>query len=252
MAKLLRNQDRILLLSGAAIDLFEDLADAGGLMSHSYETVYGWVPPRFRKRNVKESVKRALRTGYIEKIFKNGRPYLRLTGKGKKKLVRDFPLLSFQKKKWDRKWRLVLFDIQETSRGVRDQLRKKLKELDFAQFQQSVYITPHDLAEDMRDFLESHKLTDNVYIVVTKELLAGEEKALADKLWKLEKINEQYEKILEFWKEKKEELSENKLTREIKSRYLEIIAIDPCLPRELLPSDWSRLKVEALIKKISK
>ncbi|MBL7159778.1 hypothetical protein ISS85_04835 [Candidatus Microgenomates bacterium] len=251
MAKLLRNQDRILLLLGAAIDLFEDLADAGGLMSYSYQTVYRWVPPRFRKRNVKESVKRSLKTGYIEKIFKNDQPYFRLTGKGKKKLTRDFPLLSFQKKKWDRKWRLVLFDIQETSRKVRDQLRRKLRELDFARFQQSVYITPHDFAEDMRDFLENHRLTENVCIVVTKELLTGDERVLASKLWRLGEINKQYKKILDFWEEEKEKISKEKMANEVKSRYLEILAIDPCLPRELLPLDWSRLKVEALLKRIS-
>lgn len=251
MAKLLRNQDRILLLLGAAVDLFEDLADAGGLASYSYKTIYGWVPPRFRKRNVKESVKRVLKTGYIEKIFKNGQPYLRLTGKGKKKLTRDFPLLNFQKKKWDRKWRLVLFDIQEASRKIRDQLRRKLKELGFARFQQSVYITPHDFAEDIREFLETHGLAESVYVLVTNELLVGDEKALADKLWNLEKINEQYRKILEFSEKERTNSRKEKTNREIKSRYLEVLAVDPFLPKELLPSDWRRHEVEKLLRRLS-
>lgn len=251
MGKLLRNQDRILLLLGAAVDLFEDLADAGGLVSYSYKTVYGWVPPRFRKRNVKESVKRALKTGYLEKIFKDGQPYLRLTGKGKRKLIRDFPLLNFQKKRWDRKWRMVFFDIQEASRQIRNQLRRKLDELGFVMFQRSVYISPHDFAEDIREFLETRDLAENVYVVVTKELLVGDEKALANKLWKLEKINREYEKILEFWEKKKEKFSRKRITRELKSRYLEVLAVDPFLPKELLPSNWYRQEVENLLKRIS-
>jgi len=251
VAKLLRNQDRILLLLGAAVDLFEDLADAGGLASYSYKTVYGWVPPRFKKHNVQMSIKRALKTGYIEKIFKNSQPYLRLTGKGKKKLIRDFSFLMFQKKKWDRKWRLVFFDIKEISRKTRDRLRNKLKEIGFAQFQQSVYISPHDFTEDIREFLENYGLADAVYVLATRELLVGNERSLASKLWKLDKLNREYEKILEFWEDKRKKPSRNKIVREIRSRYFDVLALDPFLPKELLPSDWLRPQVESLIRKIS-
>lgn len=251
MAKLLRKQDRILLLLGGAVDLFENLADAGGLASFSYKTVYGWVPPRFRRHNVYMSIRRGLKTGYIEKIFKNGQPYLRLTGKGRKKVIRDFPLLRLQKKKWDRKWRMVFYDIKETSRKTRDQLRRKLRELGFAQIQQSVYISPHDFAEDIREFLESHGLAETVYVLVTKELLAGDERGLANKLWQLDKINQKYREILEFWEDKKENSRKEKIIKKIRSRYLEVLAFDPFLPKELLPSDWSRQEVERLLKKTS-
>ena len=251
MAKLLRNQDRILLLLGGAIDLFEEIHDPIGIFSSGYKNLYGWVPPRFRKQHAYMSIKRALKTGYIEKIFKNDQPYLRVTGKGKKKLVRDFPFLMFQKKKWDRKWRMVFFDIQETSRKNRDQLRRKLKELGFAQFQQSVYITPHDFAEDIREFLEAHGLVESVYVLVTNELLAGDEKALAEKLWKLDKINEEYRKIIEFWEKERQKRRRKKIDREIRSRYLETLALDPFLPKELLPSDWCRHEVEKLLRRLS-
>lgn len=251
MSKMLRNQDRLLLLLGGVVDLFDEIRDPLGLFSSGYENFYGWVPSRFRKHNAYMSLKRALKTGFIEKIFKNGQPYLRLTGRGKKKLVRDFPLLALKKKRWDRKWRMVFFDIQETSRKIRDQLRRKLEELGFAKFQRSVYITPHDFAEDIREFLESRALADKVYVVATKELLAGDEKALAAKLWKLEEINEQYRKILEFWEKKKTSSRKEKNNREIRSRYLEVLAVDPFLPKELVPSDWCRQEVEELLKTIA-
>lgn len=251
MSKLLRTQDRILLLLGVAIDLFDEIRDPLGLFSSGYEEFYGWVPTRFKKHNVKMSLRRALKTGYIEKIFKNDQSYLRLTGRGKKKLVRDFPLLMLQKQKWDGKWRLVFFDIKEATRKVRDQLRRKLKELGFAQFQQSVYITPHDFAEDVREFLESHGLAENVYVLVTSDLLAGDEKALAEKLWRLDKINEEYRKIIKFWEKEGQARRRKKIGREIRSRYLETLALDPFLPKKLLPSDWCRGEVERLLKRLS-
>lgn len=251
IVKMLRTQDRIFLLLGGIVDLFEEIRDPLGIFAYSYENLYGWVPSRFKKHNVHMSIKRALKTGYIEKVFKDGQPYLRLTGRGKKKLVRDFPLLALQKRKWDGRWRMVFFDIKETSRKIRDQLRRKLKELGLAKFQQSVYITPHNFAEDIREFLESRGLAESVYVVITKELLTGDEKALAQKLWNLKKINEEYRKILEFWEEEKISSQKEKIIREIKSRYLEILAVDPFLPKELLPSDWCRQEVESLLRRTS-
>ena len=104
---------------------------------------------------------------------------------------------------------------------------------------------------DIREFLETRDLAESVYVLVTKELLAGDEKALANKLWNLEKINDGYRKILEFWENKKTNSRKGKNNREIRSRYLEILAVDPFLPKELLPSDWCRQEVERLIKKTS-
>ena len=39
---------------------------------------------------------------------------------------------------WDKKWRIVIFDIPEKHKGAREALRIKLSELGFIQFQKSV------------------------------------------------------------------------------------------------------------------
>jgi len=59
-------------------------------------------------------------------------------------------------KKWDKKWRLIIFDIPATSNIIRDVFRGKLKEFGFYQLQKSIWIYPFECKEEiklLRDFL---------------------------------------------------------------------------------------------------
>lgn len=250
MAKLLRPQDKILLGLAVMGDIFEEMRDPLGIMATSYKTLYGFVPRRYRRSNYSTRLSKALKTGYIEKIIKDGDPYFRLTSQGVKKLTRDFPLLFFQKKRWDGKWRVVVFDIPEKERRLRSYLRQKLIELGFGMMQESVWISPLGVTEDLREYLENHNLADFVFVLVAQRLFVGDEKKLAAKVWPLKKINQEYEKILEKWEKEKEAKREKRadFIKELKNLYLEVLAIDPCLPRELLPNDWQGEKVRSLIK----
>lgn len=53
---------------------------------------------------------------------------------------------------WDKKWRVVLFDIPEKQRGARDALRTKLKELGFYEMQKSVFVFPFECRNEI-DFV---------------------------------------------------------------------------------------------------
>lgn len=46
---------------------------------------------------------------------------------------------------WDGKWRIVLFDIPEAKRPVRDYLRNVLKRHGFVEFQRSMWAWPYRL-----------------------------------------------------------------------------------------------------------
>lgn len=249
MRKLLRLEDYLRLGFAMGADLFEDLADAGGLMSFSYKQLYGFVPKRYKKSYFYKKVHQMLKTGDIEKIIKNGKPCFRLTTSSKERIRREFPLFAFQRKKWDKKWRLVIFDIEEKQRKARDILRAKLKELGFGKWQRSVYISPHDFAQDIREFLESWSLTDEVFVLEANVLSLAQARALAKKVWPLVKINTQYERIIKRWEERMDK-DEDKLRKQIKSRYFDILSIDPLLPKELLPKDWLGEKTRRLVERL--
>lgn len=269
MRKLLRSQEILLLGLSGALDLFEEIRDPFSLVSKSYDQMYGWIPSQYKRNHFTHLMWRSIKTGYIEKIEKEGEVYIRLTTQGAKRITRDFPLLSFQKRKWDKKWRAAIFDIQEINRKLRDNLRQKLKELGFGMLQKSVFISPHDILQDFSEFIKYHGLGDVVYVFTTSNLAIGDVKAMANRIWKLDTLNERYKEVLEKGKEIENrhltkphdrgkmlnDKSEGKgkggeLKRGLKNEYLRIVLTDPFLPKELLPSDWLGNEAKSLIKNL--
>ena len=53
-----------------------------------------------------------------------------------------------KKRKWDRRWRVVIFDIPERRKSVRASLRRFMNEYGFVRLQDSVWIYPYD-CEDL-------------------------------------------------------------------------------------------------------
>lgn len=47
-------------------------------------------------------------------------------------------------KKWDRKWRLIFYDIPEYNKKARDALSKKLRDLGLYQFQKSLWVSAYN------------------------------------------------------------------------------------------------------------
>ncbi len=248
MKKLLRPQDVLLLVLSGGVDAFSEFVNLP--LASGFKNLYDWVPPRYRKSNYYQVVSHSLKVGYIEKVIKKRKTYLRLTPGGKERIKREFSLSLWQERKWDKKWRIVIFDIAEENRNIRDGLREKLKELGFGMLQKSVWISPYDFILDFREFMKSLGLGKNVFALESSSLLADDYKKLAERVWGLNQLNSQYKKLFQLLKNlyDRGETSKEKL-REIKSRYLEILREDPCLPRELLPDDWFQDKVEIILKK---
>ena len=77
-----------------------------------------------------------------------------LTEKGKKrKLKYEWEHMKIGRpEKWDGKWRLLMFDIPEKHKGIREGFREKLKKLGLIQFQKSVWIYPYQCENEL-DFV---------------------------------------------------------------------------------------------------
>ena len=53
---------------------------------------------------------------------------------------------------WDKKWRVVLFDIPEKKRLLRDTLRRQLRQLGFVELQKSAFVHPFECQKEI-DFV---------------------------------------------------------------------------------------------------
>jgi len=88
------------------------------------------------------------------RITKDGTAIVTLTERGKHYALRYKidELVIHTPLHWDKKWRIVIFDIPEKYKRAREALRDKLAELGFIQLQKSVWILPYP-CKDTIDFI---------------------------------------------------------------------------------------------------
>ena len=99
------------------------------------------------------------RSGYIHiKRDKNNRSFFHLTPKGKLQLLKYLHLEKLVKAKWDKQWRVIIFDIPESLKKWRGYLRVDLKNLGFHHLQESVYITPYPVTGELDQLLKECNL----------------------------------------------------------------------------------------------
>ena len=132
-----------------------------------------------RKRNpyrlkyqINDTLLRLVRKGLVTFVEKDGRKFARLTPAGTKQLEleQQKAALRLQKnKRWDKRWRVIIFDIPERRRGVRGRLRAIMQEGGFVRLQDSVWVYPHDCEELMVLLKAELKAGSSVlYMVVEK------------------------------------------------------------------------------------
>jgi DNA-binding transcriptional regulator PaaX len=111
------------------------------------------------------------REGCIDIKIKNHQLYISLTEKGKRKAnwLQIDALKIKEPKKWDGKWRLIMFDISQIKKTYREVFRGKLKELGFYPFQKSVWIHPFDCRDEIELLKEFFGFSDKELSLIIAE-----------------------------------------------------------------------------------
>jgi CRISPR/Cas system-associated endoribonuclease Cas2 len=100
-----------------------------------------------------------------------------LTKKGKQHAL-EYKIDEINIKKpdvWDRKWRIVFFDIPEKRRSARNALRNKLQELGFRELQKSVFVYPYHCQDEIDFIVEFFKIRQCVRYAEATNLTNEEE-----------------------------------------------------------------------------
>lgn len=98
------------------------------------------------KDNFKIEMRRLQQQKLIKKYLDGKEEYVEMSNKGKTRLKKYVinQLEINQPELWDKKWRIVIFDIPNAKKKSRDVLRRKLLEIGFIELQESVYVFPFD------------------------------------------------------------------------------------------------------------
>ncbi|MBI5003586.1 CRISPR-associated endonuclease Cas2 [Candidatus Kaiserbacteria bacterium] len=120
------------------------------------------------RQRIREASNRLKKKGLIEFVQQGDRVYLRITDKGRNELSSlAYSSEALRRpKRWDHKWRLVIFDIPEKHRTQRDRARAIMIRLGFVRLQQSVWAYPYDCEEIIALLkAELHIGKDLLYII---------------------------------------------------------------------------------------
>ena len=98
--------------------------------------------------HTKTALGRLEKKGLVRLVRQGNRMYYRLTDEGERQLLKyRLKEKMLEKKRWDGMWRLVIFDIKETKRALRDQWRKEIAGFGFVKLQDSVWVSPYESEE---------------------------------------------------------------------------------------------------------
>jgi hypothetical protein len=78
--------------------------------------------------------------GYTVKVTEKGR---------RRRLKYNLDELMLTNKKWDKKWRIIVYDVDESKKPLRNVFQKVLRKLEFLQIQKSVYLTPYPCEDEI-------------------------------------------------------------------------------------------------------
>lgn len=136
-------------------------------VAHPERYAYGGWDYPLKKSSLSVAFKRLQKGGLIE-LVSDQKIAFRLTDKGREKAI--LSSLVDNNEKWDGKWRLIIFDVPEKRRATRDVLRRKLKDWQFVQLQQSVWGTKKNCTKILRNFIKSVGIEDWVMVVEVNDI----------------------------------------------------------------------------------
>lgn len=116
---------------------------------HHYRYHYGI--PELKKPALAAALKRLREKGYINKDYINEKELvIKLTDEGRDILM----LEGGEPEKWDGKWRIVVFDIPESKRLIRNLFRRNLKKWGFKHLQKSVWISKKNVTDQLFNYIK--------------------------------------------------------------------------------------------------
>lgn len=128
---------------------------------------------KYKRKKVSDVFYRLRRRGCVEIKKKGHQIYIALTERGRKEAGwLQIDALKIKKPKtWDRKWRIVIFDISQLKKLYRETFRGKLKELGFYPLQKSVWIHPFDCRDEIELLKDFFGLTEKeVRLILAKDI----------------------------------------------------------------------------------
>lgn len=164
------NQKKILLLleAGATLALSGSPRTAFRILEGAHRE---WE--RIDREALRDSIRRLYQSQLIDaRDLPDGSTRIVLTQEGKgRTLAYKFDEMTIRRpKSWDGKWRVILFDIPEKRRRVRDAFRERLRQLECYEFQKSAFVHPFECRDEIDFLIEFYQARPFVRFIVAEDI----------------------------------------------------------------------------------
>lgn len=141
-----------------------------------YFRILKFIGKEWQKIN-REELWRSIRRLYQSKLVserhnKDGSITLVLSDRGRHRALR-YQLDEMKIKEpqtWDRKWRIVIFDIPEGQKKIRDALRFHFRQLGLKELQKSVFVYPHSCDDEVDFLIEFYDIRPHVRKIIAESI----------------------------------------------------------------------------------
>lgn len=122
------------------------------------------------KRSFSQLVSYLVKQGYIKRVSTGDTPGVLITRKGAQRVLKIQWRLKEKKRRPDGKWLMVIFDIPEKKKPLREVFRGVLLLLGYQKLQQSVWVCPYEVSQETEEAIKEYSLNDYVKSFVIEEM----------------------------------------------------------------------------------
>ena len=134
--------------------------------------VFGKIFGYGKKKPPLNSIARTRRNLVENGLLRFEGRFLKLTSKGERALrvMRYSTLKLPAPKHWDGKWRVIIFDIVESRRPIRDKVRNNLTSIGFVRIQDSVWVYPYSCEDFITLLKADFRIGKEVLYVIVNQI----------------------------------------------------------------------------------
>lgn len=123
------------------------------------------------KRQFAQFVNYLKKMGYIKIAVKGEKKGILLTPKTKEKILKIKTKLKNKRRRKDKKWIMLMYDIPKRKTKQSILLRTILKNLGYQQFQKSIWVSPYDVLKETKEAINIYSLDPYIKIFLIEEIL---------------------------------------------------------------------------------
>jgi phenylacetic acid degradation operon negative regulatory protein len=201
------------------------------------------------EKTTRQALMRTAASGWLDPEKVGRRTRWRLTASAQKLLTEGAErIYSFTgpEENWDGRWLLVYARIPESDRRARHVVRSRLTWAGFGSLGGGLWISPHpDREAEATGVLREAGVAADAHVFVARRSGLADVQVMVASAWDLDAIEDRYQEFIEEFRAT--------APADVLARQVEIVhawrrfpAVDPLLPRELLPARWSGLRAARL------